>query len=86
MVVVCSWMVMSRGDYIGVLGMLVGAPAILVTVFGIGYVLLSGSSFASTSTKRLPQAARLLLGRHPLSRVDQQVEEAQKDQAAATLR
>ena len=61
MVTVCSWMVMSRGDYIGVLGSLVGAPAILVTVFGIGYVLLSDSSFAATSTKRLPQAARVLL-------------------------
>lgn len=61
MVTVCSWMVMSRGDYIGVLGSLFGAPAILVTVFGIGYVLLSDSSFAATSTKRLPQAARVLL-------------------------
>jgi hypothetical protein len=61
MILVCSWMVMSRGDYIGVLGSLVGAPAILVTVFGIGYVLLSDSTFAALSTKRLPQAARVLL-------------------------
>jgi hypothetical protein len=61
MVVVCSWMVMSQGDYIGVLGSLFGAPAILITVFGIGYVLLGDSTFAAMSTKRLPQAARVLL-------------------------
>jgi hypothetical protein len=53
MVTGCSWMVI--GDYIGVLGSRFGAPAILVTGFGIGYVLLGDSTFAATFTKRLPR-------------------------------
>jgi hypothetical protein len=56
-----SWLVMSRGDYISFLGGLVGLPAILVVVFGVVLTLASGSAFASAGSKRLPTDARPLL-------------------------
>jgi hypothetical protein len=58
---VFSWLVMSRGDYISFVGGLVGLPAILVVVFGVVLTLASGSAFASQSSKRLPAEARPLL-------------------------
>jgi hypothetical protein len=58
---VFSWLVMSRGDYISFIGGLVGLPAVLVIVFGVALTLASGSSFASESSKRLPAEARPLL-------------------------
>jgi len=58
---VFSWLVVSRGDYISFLGGLVGLPGILVVVFGVVLTLASGSSFASNSSRRLPTAARPLL-------------------------
>jgi hypothetical protein len=56
-----SWLVMSRGDYISFIGGLAGLPAILVVVFGVVLTLASGSAFASESSKRLPAEARPLL-------------------------
>ncbi len=58
---VFSWLVVSRGDYISYVGGLVGLPAILVVVFGVVLTLASGSAFASESSKRLPTEARPLL-------------------------
>jgi hypothetical protein len=58
---VFSWLVVSRGDYLSYLGGLVGLPAILVVVFGVVLTLASGSSFASNSSRRLPAQARPLL-------------------------
>ena len=58
---VFSWLVVSRGDYLSFIGGLVGLPAILVVVFGVVLTLASGSSFASTSSRRLPTEARPLL-------------------------
>jgi hypothetical protein len=60
-VLVFSWLVVSRGDYISFVGGLVGLPAILVVVFGVVLTLASGSTFASESSKRLPAEARPLL-------------------------
>lgn len=60
-VTVFAWLVMSRGDYIAYLGALLGLPAVLVTVFGIAYVVASDSTFAAASSKRLPQDSRVLL-------------------------
>jgi hypothetical protein len=60
-VVVFSWLVVSRGDYISYVGGLVGLPAILVVVFGVLLTLASGSSFASKGSKRLPTDARPML-------------------------
>jgi hypothetical protein len=59
--VLFSWLVMSRGDYISFLGGLLGLPAVLVVVFGVVLTLASGSAFASVSSKRLPAEARPLL-------------------------
>jgi hypothetical protein len=58
---VFSWLVVSRGDYISFLGGLLGLPSILVVVFGVVLTLASGSSFASNTSKRLPTGARPLL-------------------------
>ncbi|MDP3893104.1 hypothetical protein [Nocardioides sp.] len=60
-VTVFAWLVMSRGDYIAWLGAILGLPAVLVTVFGIAYVVASDSTFAAASSKRLPQDSRVLL-------------------------
>ena len=60
-VLVFSWLVTSRGDYISFFGGLVGLSVVVVVVFGIGWTLLSGSSFTSGSSRWLPQPARLLL-------------------------
>lgn len=60
-VLLFSWLVNSRGDYVSFLGGLVGLPAILVVVFGVVLTLASGASFASTSSQRLPSRARPLL-------------------------
>ena len=56
-----SWLVTSRGDYLSFLGGLVGLSTVVVPVFGVVWTLLSGSSFASESSRRLPAAARTLL-------------------------
>jgi hypothetical protein len=60
-VVVFSWLVVSRGDYLSFLGGLVGLPGVLVLVFGVVLTLASGSAFASESSRRLPSGARPLL-------------------------
>ncbi len=58
---VFSWLVVSRGDYISFLGGLAGLPTTLVVVFGVALTLASGSAFASEGSKRLPTDARPLL-------------------------
>ena len=58
---VFSWLVMSRGDYLSFIGGLAGLPAIVVVVFGVVLTLASGSSFASESSRRLAAEARPLL-------------------------
>jgi hypothetical protein len=60
-VVVFSWLVMSRGDYVSFLGGLLGIPVVVVVVFGILYSLASDSAFASSSSARLPREARPML-------------------------
>lgn len=60
-VLIFSWLVMSRGDYISFLGGLLGLPGVVVVVFGILYTLASGSGFASDSSRRLPREARTLM-------------------------
>lgn len=60
-VTVFAWLVMSRGDYLVWLGAILGLPAVLVTVFGIAYVVASDSTFAAASSRRLPQDSRVLL-------------------------
>ena len=60
-VVVFSWLVISRGDYLSFLGGLLGLPGVVVVVFGILYTLLSGSGFTTESSKRLPRESRTLM-------------------------
>lgn len=60
-ITVFSWLVLSRGDWIGFLGGLFGLPGILVVVFGIAFALAGDSGFTRGSSKRLPQASRVLM-------------------------
>lgn len=60
-ITIFAWLVMSRGDYIAFLGSVLGLPAIVVTVFGIAYVVASDAGFTATSSRRLPQGSRVLL-------------------------
>lgn len=60
-VVVFSWLVISRGDYLSFLGGLLGLPAVVVVVFGVLYTLLSGSGFTTESSARLPRESRTLM-------------------------
>jgi len=59
--VVFSWLVTSRGDYLSFAGGLAGLPGIVVVVFGVVLTLASGSAFAAESSRRLPAGARPLL-------------------------
>ncbi|GAA1165690.1 hypothetical protein [Nocardioides aquiterrae] len=58
---VFSWLAMSRGDWISVIGALIGLPAIVVVVVGIAFSVAGDAGFTATSTRRLPQGARVLL-------------------------
>ena len=60
-VLLFSWLVMSRGDYISYVGSLLGLPVIVVVVFGILYTLVSGAGFTTESSKRLPRESRTLM-------------------------
>ena len=60
-ITVFSWLVLSRGDWISVTGALLGLPAILVVVVGVAFSLAGDSGFTATSSRRLPQGARVLL-------------------------
>lgn len=60
-VVVFSWLVISRGDYLSFIGGLLGLPAVVVVVFGVLYTLLSGSGFTTESSARLPRESRTLM-------------------------
>jgi hypothetical protein len=60
-VVVFSWLVISRGDYLSFLGGLLGLPGVVVLVFGVLYTLLSGSGFTTESSRRLPRESRTLM-------------------------
>jgi hypothetical protein len=59
--VLFSWLVMSRGDYISFAGGLLGLSSVVVLAFGVVYSLLSDSAFASESSRRLPREARPML-------------------------
>ena len=59
--VVFSWLVMSRGDYISFAGTLLGLSGVVVLAFGVVYSLVSDAAFASESSRRLPREARPLL-------------------------
>jgi hypothetical protein len=60
-VVLFSWLVISRGDYLSFLGGLLGLPGVVVLVFGILYTLLSGAGFTTESSRRLPRESRTLM-------------------------
>ena len=59
--VVFSWLVTSRGDYISFAGSLLGLSSVVVLAFGIVYSLVSDSAFASESSRSLPRDARPML-------------------------
>ena len=59
--VVFSWLVTSRGDYISFAGSLLGLSSVVVLAFGVVYSLVSDSAFASESSRFLPRDSRPML-------------------------
>jgi hypothetical protein len=60
-IVIFSWLVMTKGDFIAIIGGLVGLSSIVIVVFGVVYSLLADSALASGNGRWLPKNARLLL-------------------------
>lgn len=60
-VVVFSWLVMSRGDFISFAGEWFGFPAVVVVVIGIALSAIMDSVFTGRSSARLPQSGRSLM-------------------------
>jgi hypothetical protein len=60
-IVLFSWLVMTKGDWISIGGQVIGLPEVLIVVFGIGFSLLGDCQFTARSSSSLPQASRSLL-------------------------
>ena len=60
-VAVFTWLAMTQGDWINLVGALFGLPVILVVVVGIVFSILGDAGFTATSGKLLPQGARVLI-------------------------
>ncbi len=60
-IVLFSWLVMTKGDWISIGGRAIGLPEVLIVVFGIGFSLLGDCQFTARSSRSLPQASRSLL-------------------------
>lgn len=60
-VVAFSWLVMTRGDFIGIIGGFFGLATIVIVVFGLLYTLLADSALASGDGRLFPHDARVLL-------------------------
>jgi hypothetical protein len=60
-IVLFSWVVMTKGDWISIGGRAIGLPEVLIVVFGIGFSLLGDCQFTARSSRSLPQASRSLL-------------------------
>ncbi|HEX9824652.1 MAG TPA: hypothetical protein VGB51_09730 [Actinomycetota bacterium] len=56
-----SWLAVTQGDFIGILGGFLGFPAVVVVVFGVLFALLADSALASGDGKLVPRGSRLLL-------------------------
>jgi hypothetical protein len=60
-IVLFSWVVMTKGDWISIGGRAIGLPEVLIVVFGIGFSLLGDCQFTARSSRSLPEASRSLL-------------------------
>ena len=60
-ITVFTWLVMTKGDWISILGSLAGLPSVLIVVFGIVFSLAADAQFTREGSKRLPQGVRPLL-------------------------
>ena len=59
--VLFSWLAVTQGDFIGILGGFLGFSTVVVVVFGVLFSLLADSALASGDGRRIPQGARLML-------------------------
>lgn len=60
-VTVFVWLVMTRGDWISILGGFAGLPTVFLVVVGILFSVAADAGFTRTGSRRLPQATRPLL-------------------------
>jgi hypothetical protein len=60
-IVLFGWLVLTEGDFLAIVGSLLGLPGIIVVVIGTLFVLAAGSTFASRDTPRFPRVSRPLL-------------------------
>jgi len=60
-VTVFSWLALTKGDWINLLGGVFGLPAILVVVVGVAFSLAGDAGFTAKSGRVVPQGARVLL-------------------------
>jgi hypothetical protein len=59
--VLFSWLVFTRGDFLSILGGFLGLPGILIVVFGVVFSLLADASFTSGDNHWFPRGSRPLL-------------------------
>lgn len=58
---VFTWLAMTRGDWVGLVGSWFALPAVLVTVFGILLSVASDAGFTAEHGRVVPQGSRVLL-------------------------
>jgi hypothetical protein len=59
--VLFSWLVFTRGDFLSILGGFLGLPGILIVVSGVVFSLLADASFTSGDSRWFPRGSRPLL-------------------------
>jgi hypothetical protein len=59
--VLFTWLVSTRFSWLGLVGKLLGLPAVFIVIVGVVLTLAAGSAFASRNSKNLPRPARLLM-------------------------
>lgn len=60
-VTVFTWLAMTKGDWINLVGSLAGLPAILVVVVGVVFSVAGDAGFTAEGGRVVPQGARVLL-------------------------
>jgi hypothetical protein len=60
-VVLFLWLMMTKGDFISILGGLAGLPAVVVVAVGTIFALVADSSFAAGHSRWFPRSSRPLL-------------------------
>lgn len=60
-VTVFTWLAMTKGDWIGLVGSLFGLPAVIVVVVGVVFSVAGDAGFTRKSGRAVPQGARVMM-------------------------